>query len=458
VTPATTTGDAVDLQNVQGLVHEFYPCECSRYLLFKFTGGDGRGFLRDLLPLVTVAGADTAPGAKLLNVGLTCEGLAALGVDDAVLKEFPLDFSSGPDPIVLGDFGDSAPQHWWNGRFVTKELHALVQLTGHTDVDIGSLTVTVRAFAAARSVSELVATKDGAPIDGRHLGKGRLHFGYRDGLSQPDVDWTHVQADPGKENFRQFVLGYSNSTFSSSPKLSASRPITSKAATDLARDGCYAVFKWIYQDVARFNQFLETEGPRLAPTLTPADAQELLAAKLMGRWRDGTPLVLSPDAPSASLAASNDFKYAAADPNGVRCPFAAHVRVVNPRDQELSPSEPPLVPRVIRRGTPFGPPLEGTVDDGQLRGLVGVFLCASIGAQVYTLTSWMKRTDFSPKFSDPMGQDPLANRQTPGASATFDIPSAAGQTATVTLADFTRTLGTALFFVPGVSGLRTLSS
>jgi hypothetical protein len=54
---------------------------------------------------------------------------------------------------------------------------------------------------------------------------------------------------------------------------------------------------------------------------------------------------------------------------------------------------------------------------------VGVFLCASISGQVYKLTSWMKRTDFSPKFTNPIGQDPLTSRAVPGASAAFDIPS-----------------------------------
>jgi deferrochelatase/peroxidase EfeB len=256
-------------------------------------------------------------------------------------------------------------------------------------------------------------------------------------------------------NFRHFVLGYSTPDISSSPKVVRSRSVTSTQATDLVRDGSYAVFKWIYQDVATFNRFLEIEGPRLAPDRPPAEARELLAAKMIGRWRDGTPLVLSPDSPSPDLASSNDFSYSTADPHGARCPFAAHIRVVNPRDQPLNPAEFGFVPRVIRRGTPFGPPLEGTTDDGRLRGLVGVFLCASISAQIYKLTAWMKRTDFSPPFTNDAGQDPLANRDVPGASAAFEIPSGTGNT-TITLAGFTRTLGTAFFLVPGLSGLRLI--
>jgi len=453
---SAATGVAVELGNVQGLVHERYPCPLSRYLLFKVAGGDGRRFLRELLPLVTAARADVSPGQRLLNIGMSFDGLRALGIAEDVLNEFPLDFSDGPSPGVLGDFGASAPENWWHRKFPTTDIHLLVQLTAHSDDDMKAATDVVRNAAAKTGVSELSATQtDNESIDGRLLGKGRLHFGYRDGISQPNVAWSDDEMDASRVNFRHFVLGYSTPDISSSPKVVRSRPVASTQATDLVRDGSYAVFRWIYQDVATFNRFLEIEGPRLAPDRPAAEARELLAAKMIGRSRDGTPLVLSPASSSPDLAGSNDFSYSTADPHGARCPFAAHIRVVNPRDQPLNPAEFGFVPRVIRRGTPFGPPLEGTTDDGRLRGLVGVFLCASISAQIYKLTAWMKRTDFSPPFTNSAGQDPLANREVPGASAAFDIPSGTGNT-TITLAGFTRTLGTAFFLVPGLSGLRLI--
>ncbi|MEX5669215.1 hypothetical protein ABFV57_30570, partial [Pseudomonas neuropathica] len=85
------------------------------------------------------------------------------------------------------------------------------------------------------------------------------------------------------------------------------------------------------------------------------DAEELLAAKLMGRWRDGTPLVSSPTAPNTALSKSDNFGYALDDPDGLKCPFSAHIRVTNPRDQVLNHliTLTGGVPRVIRRGTPY---------------------------------------------------------------------------------------------------------
>ena len=452
----SVSGIAVDLRNVQGLVHHPYPLACSRFLLFHVdAAAAGQSFVRALVPMVATADLQAPAPTGCVNVGVSFEGLRALGVAPELLAEFPEDFKEGPSATVMGDLGASAPARWWAGRFATGDIHVLVQLACADAAGLDALTGEVRARAAAASVAELIPSTDQRTIDGRHLGDRRLHFGYRDGLSQPDVAWSDDDAGPAKVNFRHFLLGYATPDISSRPKEVGSRP-ASKTATALARDGSYAVFRWLHQDVATFNTFLRTEGPKLAPQLPPQEAEELLAAKLMGRWRDGTPLVLSPDGPRSELANAVDFTYNQSDPDGRHCPFASHIRVVNPRDQELGATEFGFVPRVIRRGTPFGPPLQGTEDDGQLRGLVGMFLCSSISAQFYKLMAWMKRTDFSPKFTNLAGQDPLADRQVPGASANFAIPSPAGAMS-FTLPQFTRTLGTAFFFLPGVEGLHRLS-
>ena len=132
--------------------------------------------------------------------------------------------------------------------------------------------------------------------------------------------------------------------------------------------------------------------------------------------------------------------------------------MTNPRDQELDHASTVLggVPRVIRRGAPCGPKLTGTVDDQVERGLVGMFLCASIRQQFYKLAVWMKENNFSPAFPNQHSQDPLANRLTPDASNQFLIPTATGNRA-VTLQDFVTTKGTAFFLLPGVQALHQLA-
>jgi deferrochelatase/peroxidase EfeB len=300
-------------------------------------------------------------------------------------------------------------------------------------------------------VRELVPRKDGTVLDARSLGGGRLHFGYVDGISHPDICWDDVPDTPTQINFRNFLLGYATSEHSSAPE--------KEPAADLARDSTYGVFRWLYQDVATFNQFLGTEGPRLFPHLSPTDAEELLAAKMMGRWRNGTPLVLSPDRPDPTLTRQNEFEYAAQDPRGFRCPFLAHIRVMNPRDQKLDVIVD-AVPRVIRRGMPYGPVLDSTEDDGNDRGLIGIFLCADIKRQIYTLTGWIKRNDFSPVYnSNRRVQDALmGNRGVPRADTSFTIPAEDGESRITGLPDFVHTKGTAFLLYPSKLTLLKLTS
>ena len=127
---------------------------------------------------------------------------------------------------------------------------------------------------------------------------------------------------------------------------------------------------------------------------------ELLAAKIVGRWRDGTPLQRSPERPDPALADDpdriNDFSFAD-DPEGLRCPVGAHIRRANPRDAEgFFDGRLTNRHRIIRRGRPYGPVLpEGvTEDDGEDRGLVFVCFNASIWRQFETIQAlWIDDGD-----------------------------------------------------------------
>lgn len=449
----------VDLGQVQGFIVSPYRRLTSCHLIFRFgDGASARAFLGELAPRVSMADVDqdTAPD-PLLSVGFTYEGLTALGVDPALLVKFDAVFKRGPRAVkmALGDVSGSRsdPVNWWEGQFATEDVHCVVHLYAQSDDAVQNATEAVRELARENALTELTPRRDGTILQGRWYSIRKLHFGYTDGLSHPNICWDDgAHSAAGMVNFRNFLLGYSTDEYPSAP---ACGP-----AADLARDGSYGVFRWVYQDVAAFNLFLSTEGPPLFPELSPADAEELLAAKIMGRWRDGTPLVLSPERPDPELAASNDFGYATQDPDGLRCPFSAHIRVMNPRDTPLDPIVVDGVPRVLRRGMPYGPPLRGTVDDGVDRGLVGTFLCADIRKQVYTLTSWIMRNDFSPVYNDNRRvQDPLlGNRAMPGASPDFIVPRPGGSSTIKNLPDFVHTKGTAFLFYPGKAALTALSN
>lgn len=448
----------VDLCGVQALVPSPYRRPRSCYLIFHFGHGDGaRDFLGALACGVTMADFDRENTPDpLLNVGVTYQGMGVLGVDPAVLAKFDAIFKLGPHAVglSLGDVPGSSsdPGTWWEGGFKTEDVHCIVHVHAWSDDAIQQAMRELRDSAHNSGVTELIPRRDGSTLQACSLGGAKLHFGYTDGISHPDVCWDDDDVrGPEQINFRNFLLGYSTTEYPSAP---AGGP-----AADLARGGAYGVFRWIYQDVAAFNLFLSVQGPRLFPDRPPDEAEELLAAKMLGRWRDGTPLVLSPDRPDPVLATRNDFGYATEDPDGRRCPFSAHIRVVNPRDTPLDPIVVEGVPSVLRRGMPYGPPLQGTTDDGADRGLMGVFLCADLRKQVYSLTSWMMRNDFSPVYdANRRVQDPvLGNRAIPGACPDFTLPAADGDMTVKNLPDFVRTKGSAFLLYPGKVTLAALS-
>ena len=177
-----------------------------------------------------------------------------------------------------------------------------------------------------------------------------------------------------------------------------------------------------------------------------------------------TPLVLSPDLQSPDPnVPKQDFDYAQ-DTDGRRCPVAAHIRIVNGRDQQLNRLNqgnfPAGFPRVIRRGLTYGRPLEGTVDDGVDRGIFGMFLCANVNRQFFSLMRWVGKTDFSDAYADhPDGQDPLfASRSVPDASNAFTIPTERGEVTLKPLPDFIRIQGVAIMLLPSLATLRRLSA
>ena len=443
----------IDFGNVQGLVVHLYRRPVARHLLFRFGSVVGaRTFLRQLLDGVTMADrALDQTSDPLLNVGLTAQGLRALGLPEPLLAKLDTVYRVGPEPTPLGDVPGSRgdPATWWEGRFAGEDVHCVVHLQVRSEDALLRASAEVRGLAHSAETTELVPRTDGTVLDARSLGGGRLHFGYTDGISHPDVGWD--DAATAQLDFRHFLLGYSTETVSSAPP--------SGPAADLVRDSAYGAFRWIHQDVASFNRFLRVRGPELFPQLTQEDAEELLAAKLMGRWRNGAPLVLAPDRPEPALAAATDFGYRDQDPDGYRCPFSAHIRVVNPRDQELDPVVDG-VPAVIRRGMPYGPPLESAQDDGMDRGIIGLFLCSDLRRQFYTLTDWIKQNDFSPVHDgNRRVQDPLVgNRSVPGTEATFILPDPKGATTVRDLPDFVHTKGTLFLMYPSRSTLQKLAA
>ena len=137
----------------------------------------------------------------------------------------------------------------------------------------------------------------------------------------------------------------------------------------LRRNGTFVAWRKLHTRVAAFRKYLHdnASGP---------DEESLLAAKIVGRWPSGAPLILAPEHNDPVLGVddqrNNHYLYQAADPQGLICPHGAHARRANPRDSDIIGDV--HLHRMIRRGTSYGPPLPTGVieDDGADRGIVFV--------------------------------------------------------------------------------------
>jgi Dyp-type peroxidase family len=367
---------------------------------------------------------------------------------------FPVEFREPPSPGTLGDLSDQdKPETWWNGKgsdAIYPRLHAGLFVYAKTVAVLDTTVADILAKAHDLGVEQLVTGVDGHPLGGPVLSGRRVHFNYVDGIGQPDVDWDNDTPVVGKVNRRYFLLGDPTDAI-------PSKPSPARTGTLFQNSG-YAAFRWLSQDVPGFEQFLTESAPKLAPSLPLAEAREFLAAKLIGRWRSGAPLAVAPDHDDTSVADVNEFGYQAHDKSGMRCPFSAHIRVSNPRDESLEERVKDGVPPLLRRGASYGPDwIPGTNDDAD-RGLLGLFLCASLDRQFQQVTRWMNANDFSPVFNGtiPTPVDPLSTvvGRVPGQQ--FLIPTPAGLVSIPLDRSFVRSRGTAYFLLPGITTLNRI--
>ena len=185
------------------------------------------------------------------------------------------------------------------------------------------------------------------------------------------------------------------------------------------------------------------------------EGQELLAAKFMGRWRSGAPLVLAPEVDDPELGAdpmrNNDFNYKEMDPHGYACPLGSHARRLNPRDTAHYMNRR----RMIRRGATYGPALpDGAPDDGVDRGIAAFIICASLVRQFeFAQNVWINDKTFHELGNE---HDPICGSQ--DGTLDFTVPKRPIRKVHKGIPAFTTLTGGAYFFLPGLAGLRYLAS
>jgi Dyp-type peroxidase family len=468
------------------------------------------------------AGEPTGLVATWVNIAFSRDGIAALASSADADKFLDEAFQAGlpaRSPLLGDPTAADAPgsaENWIFGK--AGAIPDIVLIVASDDADqlqreVDRLQASLDRIPGGAngggSGVTLMFDQRGATLPGEL--RGHEHFGFKDGISQPAVrgrlsdapdDFLAPRyvdpADPRATLFAapgdvlvhpgQFVFGYQRQD----PNSDQGLPFDPSVIPGWAKNGSYLVIRRLRQDVATFRRTMAQQARQLArkPGFAGTTAASL-GAKLVGRWPSGAPLARSPDADNPALG-SNDFAnnhfafqnpttalplknapahvtdtfaQAGADLDGRRCPHAAHIRKVNPRDlgTDTGGTHDTLSRRVLRRGIPYGAPLPaGATFKSRKskadRGLL--FLCyqTSIERQFEFLTNHWVNTTAAPEdggFDIIIGQ----NGGGAGRERQVDLPASQQPAQTLTFQpEWVIPTGGGYFFAPSIDALTTVLS
>lgn len=483
-------------QQIQGDILAGFKKDHAVYLFYNFNDqASGRAWLKELIPFIAktkdvVAFNDAFSAARAanhgndppnlkatwINVSLTFSGLTALfnanskAASDisALFPHFAQGPASDESAFANGDKDPSNPNNpnnpsnpnkWKFGR--DNNIHAMLNIQADDPKDLQAKVQEMQALANKHGL-HLVFNQDGATLPGAL--KGHEHFGFKDGISQPGVasfdpidphdpnkdpqaPLGHVLGSPGTEVIQagEFILGEQVENDPTFPERNFPPDFT-QSNLNWMKEGSFQVVRRLNQDVAGYRDGIASA--------LPADGSmnaDMLGAKVVGRWKSGTPIDLSPDKDNnlTDNARINNFTFAN-DQQGLRCPRFAHIRKVYPRDHDFFGNR---AKRIIRRGIPFGPPFDQ--DPNTERGLFFVAYMESIEGQFeFLMGQWVNPEGFP--FDIPQGPDAILGDEFSAAPCTIQRQ---GKPALQhTFKRFVETTGTLYAFAPSLSALNQLAN
>lgn len=489
----------VDLSDVQGNLLRGYRMHFVAHVVARVADREAaQRFLSDSIsgaddhPQITTEASDQwttdSKPSTCLNVGVTAEGLRAFGMAEDDLQSFPHEFVSGPVRRArkVGDIDKSAPANWQFGLGEPDAAHVMWSVHGSTAEARDELIADLQSRWERSGAFEVLAVMQGAALPDPHR-PGRLgdvvHFGYRDSISQPRFAVNGKTL--GRPNglpptpVGALLQGYDETSFAN---VLWQLP---KRLSKLSLNSCFNAFRVLEQDVVAFESFLE------ATAQERGWHKEFVAAKLMGRWRNGQPLVdlghqdgevpavdysTDSDQPPVDEATINNWDYAdielgEQDLEGRPCPLGAHIRRANPRGSRIAQRTANRTRPLVRRGMPYGPafdpdkpdphnsdphnsdPDNSDKADGVKRGLLGNFFCGSLLAQYEAMMyDWINLGLQDPRITGT--NDPIIGAND-AATSRFDIRVDADTTVSLRgFPRFTQTRGSLYLWVPSITGIR----
>jgi len=437
----------LELEDVQHYLLTRPHATIAQYNFITFCNAEsGRKWVKDLSDIVgnakTVMAASETD-MRWVSLAFTFNGLRKLGLNEESLSTFPEPFRQGmaARAAMLGDTGINHPDNW-EDKITSDDLHAVVILFAKDQTEKDRCIKTHDEYLKNNPGVEVLSSlllEAVPPFDYVHE-----HFGYRDRITTPVIEGMSIEPTPGSHapsKPGEFFLGYPDET--------GNIPAQPQPE-EFSKNGSFLAYRKMREHVGAFRDFLKANGKTI-------EEQELVAAKLMGRWRKtGAPLVLSPDKDDRELGfddkRNNNFDYEKMDPHGYACPMGSHMRRMNVRDNSVSRIQHRRL--IIRRGGTYGPYLpEDTADDGANRGIAVFGGCSDLARQFEFLISvWAN----DPEFHELNERDPFAGSIDGPYEVT--IPKRPIKKKLKGLNAFTSVTGGAYFFLPGIRGLKYLAS
>jgi len=505
----------IEWGDVQGLVRRAYVEMClTNYVVLEVIDPKpAKAWLAQLTKKIAT-GVDVGPQKRkpnpddfYVNIAFTHSGLHALGMANEELGQFSMEFQEGmaPNPEdgtcprrrtgMLGDVDESCPTKWEWGGFPGKQVKKKAGQS-YERVHILLILFATTEDAMNKAMSHLVGGPKHQSGNGLNCIKSlkaylpkdnKEHFGFKDGISQPIIEGTEnarklKETPPNLALARagEFILGYENER-----QLYAVSPTTAREVSgetglpkqgdgyDFGRNGTYLVCRQLEQDVEAFDEFLLRKTGRRQGDEGEAE-REKLAAKFIGRWRNGAPLTRYPDDSEDSpehgkydgdkRKHANDFFFHTEDRDGLKCPVGAHIRRAYPRDSFAPDPRTALRlgkhHRILRRGRLYGPARpqdqgkakKGTNDS---KGLMFICLNADISGQFELIQhNWLNNPQFVGLYDE---RDPLLGQRSEGGTA-MTMQRRPANTRLIGLRDFVTVRGGAYFFMPGKKALSWLAN
>jgi len=453
-----TTISPIELNDIQGLIaysHSHLPEAV--YVMIHFTDKEkATGFLGQVLPKITSAAHK--PIDHAWQIAFTNHGMFQWFPEKQLTQCFSREFTEGmTDGVrqrILGDMEQNGPTNWEWGNETAGYIHAVIMLYAADAAALQQERETLNTLCDAYAVTVIrsLLTAAFGPFE---------HFGFNDGITNPEIVGIGKRKQGPHSNDKvmpgEFILGYPNEydKYPFSPQMNG---------LDIGRNGSYMVFRQLEQDVKGFWKFVK-EATAADPFFK--GDYDLLAAKMVGRHRDGTPL--TPHRP-ATPEDKNGFLYSHEDKDGQHCPVGAHIRKTNPRDgidhDPAASLDIVSKHRILRRGRSYGAPLSPDYDPEKMltsdvtggRGLFFICFNTQIKRQFeFIQSAWSNSNKFDGLYDDldPLIGFPIHLRKY--CEGSFTITACPFRKKVHGIPQFVFTKGGAYFFMPGLNTLRQMA-